>query len=167
MNWVLAAGAGGFNPPTEEEFHWPPIFEIHLGAVDLSINRPVILTWLVVLIVGGLLYAAFAKPKLIPGKFQNLMETAVEFVRKEIIIEVLGPEHGPRWVPYLTTLFFFVFVGNLFEVIPLINLPTNFRSANTWFLAIFSLIIFVSVGIASQGPVKYLKSVMAPPGVPV
>jgi F-type H+-transporting ATPase subunit a len=157
---------GEFPPPITEEFEWPSLIDIQIGGLNLSINRPVLLTFLATAAVAVLFWLAFRKPKTVPGKLQNLMEAGVGFVRDEIIYAVMGREKGARWVPYLTTLFFFVLIGNLFSILPLVNFPVNFRSANTWMMAILSLGIFIVVGFRAQGAAGYLKSVTMPPGVP-
>jgi F-type H+-transporting ATPase subunit a len=70
------------------------------------------------------------------------------------------------WTPFLVTLFFFIFMGNLFEVIPVIQFPVNARMALPAFMALLVWAIFNVVGIKNQGFFGYVKSVVAPPGVP-
>ncbi len=161
MGGMLLA-QGGFNPPTTEEFS-PTCL---IGSGSACFNRPMLLLLIAAFIVATLFWLGFRNPQRVPGKLQNLMEVLVDFIRKDIVFETIGPEQGARWVPYLTTLFSFVLVGNLFEIAPFVNYPVNFRSAFTWMLAILSLLIFVTVGIRSQGPWGYFKSVAFPPGVP-
>jgi F-type H+-transporting ATPase subunit a len=157
--------AQGFHPPITEEFRWPCLIDLKPGGVNLCINRPIILGVFAALAVGALFYGGVRKPQLVPAGLQNYIEAAADFVRRELIFAVIGPE-GMKFWPYITTLFWFVFVCNVFEVIPLINFPVTFRSAYTWTLAILSLMIFVSVGVIRQGPWSYLKAVMFPPGAP-
>jgi F-type H+-transporting ATPase subunit a len=96
---------------------------------------------------------------------QNVVESGVEFVRKDIILQTMGPE-GMGWAPFLTTLFFFIFFGNIFEVIPGIQFPVNARMALPAFMAIMVWFIYNFVGIKTQGLGGYFKSVLVPPGVP-
>ena len=41
---------------------------------------------------------AFRRPKVVPGKFQALMEAGIEFVREQVIMQMIGPE-GLGWLP--------------------------------------------------------------------
>jgi F-type H+-transporting ATPase subunit a len=92
------------------------------------------------------------------------MESVVDFVRGQIVLEVIGRE-GLRFLPYLTTLFLFVFFGNLGGVIPPVFFPLNGRMALPAIMAICSLLLFISVGISSQG-LAYFKNALFPPGIP-
>lgn len=161
-----AALLAGFNPPTTEEFSPPNLMDLHLGPVDLSINRPIVLMFFGTLLVGFLFWLGMRKPQLVPRGLQNVVEYGADFVRKEIVHPVIGPE-GDRFLPYITTLFWFVFILNIFEVVPLINYPVTFRSALTWPLALLTWIIFVGVGIARHGGLGYVKTVSVPKGVPL
>jgi F-type H+-transporting ATPase subunit a len=121
--------------------------------------------WLGVIIVVALFLVAGRRQSLVPTGVQNLVESGVEFVRTDIILQTIGPE-GMGWMPFLVTLFFFIFIGNVFEVIPVLQFPINARMALPAFMAILVWVIFNFVGIKSQGFFGYLKSVMFPPGVP-
>jgi F-type H+-transporting ATPase subunit a len=154
----------GFHAPGIEIFEWPDIVHLDVAGVDLSINRVVLEMFLVGLLVWGLFFFAFRRPKLVPAGLQNVMETFVEFIRNQIVLEVIGRD-GLRYMPYLTTLFVFVLFGNLLGVIPPILFPLNGRAALPAIMAICSLLLFVSVGISSQG-LAYFKNALFPPGIP-
>jgi F-type H+-transporting ATPase subunit a len=154
----------GFHAPGIEIFEWPDIVHLEVGGLDLSINRVVLEMLLVGLLVWGLFFFAFRRPKLVPSGLQNVMETFVDFIRNQIVLEVIGRD-GLRYMPYLTTLFVFVLFGNLLGVIPPILFPLNGRAALPAIMAICSLLLFVSVGISSQG-LAYFKNALFPPGIP-
>ena len=155
----------GFHAPGVEIFEWPDIVHIEVAGIDLSINRVVLQMFVVVLLVWGLFYLGFRRPKLVPSGLQNVMESIVDFIRNQIVLEVIGRD-GLRFLPYLTTLFVFVFFGNLGGVIPPVFFPLNGRMALPAVMAICSLLVFISVGIASQGFVAYFKNALFPPGIP-
>jgi F-type H+-transporting ATPase subunit a len=96
---------------------------------------------------------------------QNLAEAGVDFIRRQIVLEVIGPD-GLRFVPYLTALFFYIFFVNVFEIVPGINFPVGARMAVPGFLALMSWLLFNAVGIKEQGLVHYLRSTLFPPGLP-
>lgn len=119
---------------------------------------------LAALIVVVLMVVAFRKPKLIPGKFQAAMENMMSLVTDGIAKDVIGPE-GVKYVPYLLSIFFFVFISNFFEVTPLINFPVTSRMAIPAILSAITWVIFVSVGLKKHG-FSYVKNIAWPPGVP-
>ena len=156
----------GFHAPGIEDFEWPDLINLHLFRIDLSINRVVVQMFLVALVVWLLFYVAFRRPRLVPAGLQNVMESVVDFVRGQIVLEVIGPE-GLRFVPYLTTLFVFIFLGNLNGILPLISFPVNGRMALPAVMAVCSLLLFISVGISRQGFWNYFRTALFPPGVPL
>ena len=161
---ALPLAREGFHAPGVGIFEWPDIVHIEVAGVDLSINRVVLQMFVVVLLVWGLFYLGFRRPKLVPSGLQNVMESIVDFIRNQIVLEVIGRD-GLRFLPYLTTLFVFVFFGNLGGVIPPVFFPLNGRMALPAIMAICSLLLFISVGISSQGP-AYFKNALFPPGIP-
>ena len=131
-------------------------------------NRTMSLLVLVVIIVIALLYFGIIRNKnrLVPSKFGAFVEMIVRFVRDEIAIGIIGPEHGMKYFPWLLSLFMFILVGNLFEISPFINFPVTSRLwAVPALLSILTWIIFVVSGFKEQG-MGYLKETLFPPGVP-
>lgn len=136
-----------------------------LPAIFGQVNRTVLLTLLAALIVVAVLYFAYRRPRLVPTKFQAAVDGMVSFIKDEVAIGIIGPE-GVKYAPYLLSLFFFILVGNLFEVTPLVNFPITSRMAIPMFLALLTWIIFVVAGIKKQG-LAYFGHIIWPPGVPV
>lgn len=164
MNIVLAAESqygGDFNVPAAGEiFNLPALFEI--GGVGIS--RVYIIIAVSVLIAAVLMLAAFANPKVVPGKLQGIGEAIIEFVRDGIAVDIMGPR-GRAFAPFLTTIFLFVFFNNIFKVIPFVNFPATSRIAIPLMLALVVLVTFTVVGVKNQG-LGYFKEVAFPPGVP-
>jgi F-type H+-transporting ATPase subunit a len=162
---VTVLAREGFQAPGINELQWPNLVDLHLFGLDLGINRVVLQTFLVALLTWLLFFLAFRTPKLVPDRLQNVMESVVDFIRTQIVLENIGPE-GLRYLPYLTTLFVFVFLGNLGGVLPLIAFPLNSRVALPAVMAVCSLALFVGVGIRRQGLLHYFRNTLFPPGVP-
>jgi len=162
---TVLAQREGFHAPGIEEFEWPNLVDLHLFGIDLGINRVVLQMFLVALVVWLLFFLAFRTPKLVPAGLQNVMESVVDFIRNQIVLENIGPD-GLRFLPYLTTLFVFIFLGNLGGVLPLISFPLNGRMALPAIMGISSLLLFISVGISQQGFIHYFRDALFPPGVP-
>ncbi|MDP9405941.1 MAG: F0F1 ATP synthase subunit A [Actinomycetota bacterium] len=149
-------------PPVNELFEFPAFL---FQDTIFAFNRVALLTLSASLIAAALFLLAFRKPSVVPGKLQAACEAVVEFIREQIAVQVIGHD-GLRWVPLLTTIFVFVWLNNLFEVIPLINFPPTSRMAIPAFLAVMVYVLFIAVGIKSQGPIGYFKNTLFPPGAP-
>ena len=140
-----------------------PLFSI--GGFHFT--RTVFLTFAAMVIVLGLLFFGLRRQQLVPTKFELVIESLVGFVRDDIAKGVIGAEHGARYLPYLLSLFFFILVGNLFEITPFVNFPITSRMALPAFLAIVTWVIFVIVGFAKNGFKHYLIDMIWPKSVPI
>ncbi len=156
---ALAAGKG-FEAPSTHDFVFSPLFG--KGTV---FTKPML-----IIIVGSIVIALFfwlaaRRSTVVPGKLQYAGEAVYGFVRNSIAGEAIG--HGSRkFVPFLVTLFSFIFVMNISGVLPLVGFPATSKFAIPLFLAIISCVIFNYVGIRRVGFVSYFKDMMFPPGVP-
>ena len=144
---------------------FPPIGEIVEWKQYGGINKPSMLFFASAILTLLLFGLAGRKKALVPTGIQNVAEAGVEFVRDSIIMQTMGPE-GLSWLPYLTTLFFFLLFANIFEVIPPILFPAASRMAMPMMLALITWVLYNVVGIKNQGLGGYLKSSLFPPGVP-
>jgi F-type H+-transporting ATPase subunit a len=149
-------------PPISHVTRWPDIL---FKDTAFGINKTVLIYFASVLITLVIFFAAARKHQLVPRGVQNIAESSVDFVRESVILQTIGPE-GMGYLPFLTTMFFFVFFINIFEIIPLVQFPGNARIAVPLFLALLVWFIFNIVGIAKQGFGAYMKSSLVPPGVP-
>jgi F-type H+-transporting ATPase subunit a len=147
--------------------NFPPIGEL----VDwkkfgpLGLNKPALIAVVATIATLTLFFLAGRRKALVPTGVQNVAEATVDFIRDGIIMQTMGPE-GMVFLPYLTTLFCFILVCNIFEVVPLIQFPATARMAIPLFLALFTWVLFNFMGVKRQGFVGYMKSSLFPPGVP-
>jgi F-type H+-transporting ATPase subunit a len=149
-------------PPISHLIEWPNLFGTH---GPFAINKVVLLMWLSVIIVLGLFWSAGRRGSLVPTGVQNVVESVVEFVQNGIILQTMGPE-GLGWTPFLVTLFCFILVLNIFEVIPIAQMPVTARMALPMFMALVVYVLYHFMGIRSQGLRGYVHSTLVPPGVP-
>ncbi|MFN2542974.1 MAG: F0F1 ATP synthase subunit A [Actinomycetota bacterium] len=145
----------------EEIFHGKCL----AGSGLLCFNRTALLMFIVFGLLAVLLIAATARPQLVPSGLQNVAESAYGFIRRDVVLGVIGPE-GEKYTPYLTSLFVFVFLASLIEVIPGVQFPVTSRMAWPALFAIISWGIYNYAGIRAKGFGGYLKGIMFPPGVP-
>jgi F-type H+-transporting ATPase subunit a len=163
----LTTPPDGFHAPGTEIFQYAGNPDLCLiGSGDYCIQKVTFWVLLSALLIVLFFFMAFRRPQLVPTGVQRAAEGVVDIVRNGVVMEVMGPE-GLPFLPFLTSLFVFIWHNNTFEVIPLIQFPTTSRMAIPAFLAILVWFVFNIVGIVKQGGWGYLKSVLFPPGVPV
>jgi F-type H+-transporting ATPase subunit a len=104
--------------------------------------------------------------QMVPTGAQNLAEMSVEFVEEQIVLPTIGTR-GLKYTPFLISLFFFIFFCNIFEIIPLIQMPATARIALPMFLALLAYVVYHGSGFKEHGPIGYLKHALVPPGVPL
>ncbi|HEX2701024.1 MAG TPA: F0F1 ATP synthase subunit A [Acidimicrobiales bacterium] len=148
-------------PPISHLIEWPDLF----GSGAFAVNKVVVLALVSALLVFVMFFVAGRKGSLVPTGVQNFAETIVEFVQEGIILQTMGPE-GLHFTSFLLTLFSFIFVCNIWGIIPVLYFPVNARMALPAFMAVVVWLIFNFVGIKHQGLGGYFKSMLFPPGVP-
>lgn len=126
----------GFPAPGLQSFLFEPLFSVG----GFQFNKPMLLALLSTVVVVGFFWAAFNKPKLVPGKFQMVGEAGYDFVRRGIVYETLGKKQGEKYVPFMVSLFFFVWIMNLWSIIPVAQFPVTSIIA---FPAAMALVVYV------------------------
>ena len=149
-------------PPIENIVEWPAfLFE----GTPFAFNKIALGYVFATAATLALFLIAGKRRALVPRGVQNVAEASVDFIQKGIIEQAIGHGGNP-FAPFLTALFFFVFFNNILEVVPGWQMPGNARMAMPIFLGVLVLILFVIVGVRSQGPGAYLKNSLFPPGLP-
>lgn len=147
-------------PPLSHIVNWPGF----VGDGQWWEINKVVLVYAFAVVLTIMVFALGNKKQLVPTGMQNVAEMAVEFVEDGIVMETMGKE-GIKYTPYMLSLFFFIFFTNIFEVIPIIQMPASARIALPLFLALLSYVIYHGAGFKSHG-FGYLKHALVPPGVP-
>jgi F-type H+-transporting ATPase subunit a len=136
----------------------PLDFSITKNVVSLFIS--VILLTIIFISIGNR-YRKY--PDKAPKGIQSLLEPIILFVRDDIAIPGLGPKKYKRFMPFLLTVFFFIFFNNLLGLIPIFpggaNLTGNI--AITLVLALFTFVITTFIGNKN-----YWIHIFNAPGVP-
>lgn len=147
------------NPLHPFELH--PLLQISLFGVDISLNRAVLMMWVVIALVSGLLLLAASSRRLVPTKLQNLAEIFVEFIRG-MILDTIGKQ-GMRFFPFIATLFLFILFCNLLGLVPGSYTVTS-QIVVTAAFALFVYGMSLVVGFALHGA-KFL-GILVPAGTP-
>ena len=181
LTTVVLAAAGDFDPA--HEFELPAWVSIHLGPLDLSINKAVAYLWLggLVTILLGIWVMRFGL-SLRPSRRQTFGETLYDALYGQIVEGSVPGKARGTWFPYVASLFLFIWILNLIGFIPLplsderfhifgLEVPTwgvYAATANISVTLALALITFVAThveGIRYNGPLRYFKT-WIPSGVP-
>jgi len=96
------------------------------------------------------------------GKLWNMLESMLFFVRDKIVKPGVGEEDANRYLPYLATLFLFIFVMNLMGMLPFLGSPTASIMV-TAALALVSFVVIHAAGLeGNHGGMGYLKTFIPP-----
>ena len=170
MTEVLAAEAAkschifsgcGFPSPSIDDFYFTPLFKV--GTVGFG--KPGLLLLLSTFLVLLFFWLAFHSPKLVPRGIQNVGELGVLFVRDQILRPQLG-KSGDKWLPFLVTMFFFIWVNNIMGIIPILYFPAMAKYGYPVALAVMVWLIYMGLGIKKQGLFGYFKTLTVPSGSP-
>ncbi len=139
-------------------------FEANEKPLDLSITKNVlmiILTGLLMFFLFSSLAKSYSKNGGIakgPGRF---LEPIILYIRDDIAIPNIGEKHYKRYMPYLLTIFFFIWFLNLFGLTPLgVNVTGNIAVT----VALALLTYLITTFTAKK---DYWKHIFWMPGVPV
>ncbi len=150
-------------PPVSHLFQWPAIW---FEGTPYAVNKTVLI-YLGATITTMLIFALAGRKRetLVPVGVQHVAESGIQFIEESVVMQTIGSE-GKKYVPFLTTMFFFILFSNITEVIPFLQFPANSRMAMPITLALLVWVIYNVLGVKAQGLGGYLKSSLFPPGVP-
>ncbi|MDY7100054.1 MAG: F0F1 ATP synthase subunit A [Actinomycetota bacterium] len=148
-------------PPVENLIEWPAYFG---EGTIFEFNKIALINIISVIVPVAIFLVASRSRQMVPKGTQNVAEMSVDFIRSQVIAPTIG-HGGEVFLPLLMSLFWFIFLGNLFEIIPTFHMPANARMANPLILALLVFFVFIGVGIKHQG-LAYFKNAVVVPGVP-
>jgi len=158
---IFGSNGCGYPAPSLESFLFQPLFSI--GSFHFT--KPMLLALICAGLVTWFFWSAFGRPKAVPGTMQNLGEMGLMFVRDQILRPMMG-KRGDGYLPFLVSLFFFIWVMNMMEILPLAQFPPMSRIAFPVSLMLMVYVTYTYVSIKRMGLGGYFKS-MIPSGVPV
>lgn len=161
----LAESTGEGEPfvgPSIAEF-FPPVF-LFEGTL-FEIDRMILVRFVAVAALILLFWLGTRKMRVVPTRFQSIIEYGLDFVRVNVANEVLGEKDGKRFLPLLTTIFFMVLFMNFTGILPLMNLAGTSRIGVPVVLAIVAYIAFIYAGVR-KSPKNFFKNSLFPAGVP-
>jgi F-type H+-transporting ATPase subunit a len=166
----------------QEEFKLDDWVPIHLGSLNMSINKAVLyLVLAAALTIGTMLYIA-RRMQQRPNRVQTAVESAYQLMRSNIAGGNMDARMAQKWFPFIGALFLFIWWSNMIGYVPL---PTNTHekfdlfgaqipsfalyaaTANISVPLALTLVVWFSYhveGVRAKGPIGYLKS-WVPAGV--
>jgi len=181
---LLIFGSSGRNDAfqPQNEFQLEPWVSIHLGGLDLSINKAV----LYLLLASGLTILTMVwisrRMQQKPNRVQTAIEVAYDMTKNNITGGNMDSKMAARWFPFLAALFFWIWFSNMLGFLPL---PTNTEhavdvfgleipsfaiyaaTANLSIPLVLTLVVWLSYhfeGIRAKGFIPYMASWL-PPGL--
>lgn len=127
----------------------------------IKINMTIVATWLVmtVMVVGSYLVTRKLSSGMHISRWQSTLEIIILGIKKQI--HEIGLAKAEKYIGFLGTLFLFLFVSNLFTVLPVYEPPTSSLSTTV----ALSICVFFAVpffNIREYGLLNYLKSYVKP-----
>jgi F-type H+-transporting ATPase subunit a len=138
------------------------VVPIHIGPLDLSINKIIWFMWIGAAIAFLVLFVGSRLLKDRPGAYQVIVEEIYGFGR-QFLGGQLG-EEGRRWMPYTLSIFVFLLTLNLIGLFPG-TYPVTSNITFTATLAVLTFILTQYEGFRRNGVLAYVKS-FVPPGLP-
>ncbi|KFJ03847.1 F0F1 ATP synthase subunit A [Bifidobacterium subtile] len=159
----ISLAAGSFQVPSVDEF-MPP--EILFQGTPFALNRIIIVRLIATAVLLLVLGITASRAKLIPGRWQGAVEWLIEFVRDNIVYQIMGELRGRQYVPMITTLFMTIFVFNLCGIIPGLNIAATASITMPLLFAIWAFAQYWIAAAKGKGLGKFLKDELLPSGVP-
>ena len=174
----LIFGSDGKNDEfqPQNEFKLDSWIGIHIGGIDLSVNKAVLYIVLAAVITCVAMVWIAKRMQDRPNKTQIAVEGVFDLVRGQITNDNLDAKMAAKYFPFLATLFFFILFSNFIGLIPL---PTNTEhpvnifgvdvpsfalyaaTANISIPLVLTLVVWIGYnleGIRTHGFFKYFKT---------
>lgn len=181
---LLIFGSSGKNEEfkPQNEFKLEPWISIHLGGIDLSINKAVLYLVLASALTIFVMTWIARRMAEKPNRVQAAVEVAYDLTKNTITGGSLSGELAAKWFPFIAALFFWIWFSNMLGFLPL---PTNTEhgfdvfgleipsfaiyaaTANIAVPLVLTLVVWLSYhveGIRTKGLLPYFKSWL-PPGL--
>jgi len=181
---LLIFGNNGKNEAfkPQNEFKLEPWVSIHLGSLDLSINKAVLYLFLASALTIFTMTWIARRMVQKPNRVQTAVEVAYDLTKNTITGGSLEGELARKWFPFIGALFFWIWFSNMLGFLPL---PTNTEhtfsiggleipsfaiyaaTANIAIPLVLTLVVWLSYhveGIRAKGLGPYFKSWL-PPGL--
>lgn len=142
-------------------------FNFDIRPLNFSITKNVFSMFLSVIVLFVIFYIAGKSYKKNPGAPKGIagfLEPLVTFVRDDIAIPNIGEHKYAKYMPYLLSIFFFIWINNLIGLVPFFPFSSNL-TGNIYFTFVMAFITFLVTTFS--GNKAYWGHIFNTPGVPV
>lgn len=131
------------------------------SGITLAFTNSSLFMVLTTLFICTYLILSTRRRGLVPNRWQLTSEMTYEFVAN--MVRSSAGTDGMRFFPFVFSLFMFIFIGNMFGMVPYFYTFTS-QIIVTFALAMLVMVVVVGYGFYKNGP-KFLK-LFVPSGVP-
>ena len=153
----------------DEYFNHHIVKEITEGGLpwDISITKNVVALWFSIVLI-LVIFISIAKSYktrkgMAPKGMQSILEPLIVFIRDDIAKSSIGEKKYQKFLPYLLTIFFFIFFNNLLGLVPIIPGGANL-TGNIAITMVLALLTFVVSSFSANK--NYWVHMVNTPGVP-
>ena len=138
-------------------------FEFDARPLDFSITKNVFSMFMSAIVLFLLFLAvgrSYSKNEMAPKGIAGFLEPLVIFVRDDIARPNIGEKQYAKYMPYLLTIFFFIWINNLIGLIPFFPFSSNL-TGNIYFTFVLAFITFIVTSLS--GNKAYWGHILTPP----
>lgn len=138
-------------------------FNFEARPLDFSITKNVfslLMSAIVIFLLFSAVARSYKKNTMAPRGLAGFMEPLVTFVRDDIAIPNIGEKKYAKYMPYLLTIFFFIWINNLIGLIPFFPFSSNV-TGNIFFTFVLAFITYLVTTF--NGSKDYWKHIFMPP----
>ena len=140
--------------------HGPVVYDL---SITKSIFGMLLMLGLMVVLFGRMAGSYKSRQGQAPTGLTNALEPLVLFLRDEIAIPNIGEKKADKFLPFLMTVFFFIFFANLLGLVPFIG-GFNVTGTLGITMVLASLVFLITT---LNGNKHYWGHLFWPPGVPL
>jgi F-type H+-transporting ATPase subunit a len=139
----------------------------HEKPMDFSITKSVFGMLFIIVLMLIIFRSVSAKYKnggatKAPSGLQNAIEPFILFVRDEVAVPSIGKKKAGRYMPFLLTVFFFIWLCNMLGLIPFLG---GFNITGTLSITlVLAALVFLITSFSGNG--HYWGHIFWPPGIP-
>ncbi len=166
----------------QNEFKLDPWISIHIGSLDLSINKAVVYLLIASFLTIGVMLWIARKMQQKPNRVQTAVEVSYDLTKNTITGGSMQGKTASRWFPFIAALFFWIWFSNMIGFLPLptntehemsifgVEIPTfavYAATANISIPLVLTLVVWLTYhfeGVRAKGLFPYLASWL-PPGL--
>lgn len=161
FEWLF--GSNGFHSPSIGDFN--PEALLFDGTI-FEFNRITLVRIISAVVLLTIFILVSSRARVVPSRGQAVIELLWDFVRTQIVEQVMGEERAKKWMPPLFTLFVTIIFFNITGVIPFLNIAGTSLIGLPLIMALWVYVMYLSAGIKKHGLGGFLKGNLFPAGVP-